>query len=422
MIIEEFLDSIISLLNWCAVYYVTQLLKCVQISFLVFLCVFLLRRILPENKVFVKGALWALFIPVLFAGRMKFYYENTIGILLFSWWTESCKVHVWVNWLYLCGVFCYAALLFHKKRKLKRYVLGMEKKYIEGVCIYMTDMPVTPSAIGLLRPKIVMPKIMLTSYTQTEIQTILLHEKTHIRLGHLLYYFLWDILRVLLWINPLFIIGTKLFREDMEEICDLVTIHNSKGEAYDYGKLLLKSMRILQEENEGFGMFAAFAGEEEYKHIRQRIMRIVKYRPYKRTAAAGIWTAAVLCTVIAAAWLKANSYDRCNENDVVITYGYNGEKVTFFDTGGTLSQMISYDSHYLYVDKNAFEQYLKERHLKEIHAQGDIFIVFGGFYKLPGIGGIAYSCCYEPDCGEDIAKIPYDSPMDSWQVKLLKML
>lgn len=64
------------------------------------------------------------------------------------------------------------------------------------------------------------PEVILKEYDQKEFQAILLHEKTHIRLGHLLCYFLWDILRVLLWLNPFLGIGTKYFREDMEEICD----------------------------------------------------------------------------------------------------------------------------------------------------------------------------------------------------------
>ncbi len=153
-------------------------------------------------------------------GKIKFFYENTIGIILFSWWTEICKAHIWINWLYLCGIFVYAARLFYKKRKLKKLVAGMERRILEDTSIYVTKMPVTPSTIGLFRPKIVMPETMLKEYDRKELQTILLHEKTHIQLGHLLFYFLWDILRALLWLNPLLAIGTKFFREDMEEVCD----------------------------------------------------------------------------------------------------------------------------------------------------------------------------------------------------------
>lgn len=94
MTVQEIWNSGISFLNLCAVYYVIQILKSVQISFVIFAFVFLLRKTLLKNKVFLKGALWSLFIPVLFVGKIKFFYENAIGAILFSWWTEICKIHI----------------------------------------------------------------------------------------------------------------------------------------------------------------------------------------------------------------------------------------------------------------------------------------------------------------------------------------
>lgn len=417
MTIQEFWNSGISFLNLCAVYYVIQFLKCVQISFMVFALVFFLRKTLLKNKVFLKGILWSLFIPVLFVGKIKFFYENTIGVILFSWWTEMCKVHIWINWLYLCGIFVYASRLIYKKRKLKKLVAGMEKRNVEGTCIYVTKMPVTPSTIGVFRPKIVMPEVILKEYDGKEFQTILLHEKTHIRLGHLLFYFLWDILRVLLWLNPFLTIGTKYFREDMEEICDWVTIQRSKEKAYTYGQLLLKSMRVLQAESEDFNMFATFAGDKEYQNIRQRVTKIARYKPYRRIVVISTLITAILCIVAAVIWIQDISYDRYSENGVMFAYGYDGKNVTFFDTNDILQQMISYDENYAYVDREAFENYLQEN-----NAAGDIFIVFGGFYKLPGVGGSGCSCYYEFGSKEQVVKIPYENPMSDWRVKLLKIL
>ncbi|WP_243119340.1 M56 family metallopeptidase [Roseburia sp. 1XD42-69] len=129
--------------------------------------------------------------------------------------------------MYVWGVSAYAALLFYRRRKLKKSLAGMEKRKVWDTVIYVTKMPVTPSTMGVFRHKIVIPEIILKEYSREELQTILLHEKTHIHLGHLLFYLLWDILRTLLWLNPFLTIGTKYFREDMEEICDFVTIQRS---------------------------------------------------------------------------------------------------------------------------------------------------------------------------------------------------
>lgn len=417
MTVQGFWNSVIGLLNLCVVYYVIQLTRCVSFSFAVFAFIFTLRKTALKNKVFLKGALWSLFIPVLFIGRMKFFYENRIGVKIFWWLTGICMNHIWICWLYLCVVLLYITCLHHRRKEFKKMVAGMEKRKVDGTVIYVTKTPVTPFTIGVFSPKIVMPEVILKEYSGREFQTILLHEKTHIRLGHLLFYFLWDILRALLWLNPFFAIGTKYFREDMEEICDFVTIKRSEGKAYEYGQLLLKSMRVLQTESEDFNMYATFAGDKEYQKIRRRVAKIARYKPYRRIVVISTLITAILCIVVSVIWIQDISYDRYNEAGVMFAYGFDGKNVTFFDTNEVLQQMISYDENYAYVDREAFENYLQGN-----NAAGDIFIVFGGFYKLPGIGGCGNSCHYEFGSKEQIVKIPYENPMSDWKVKLLKML
>ena len=74
----------------------------------------------------------------------------------------------------------------------------MDKTVVDGTVVRVARLPVTPFAAGILKPVIVMPKVILQTYSTAEIQTILLHEKMHIRLCHLLFYALWDIQRALL--------------------------------------------------------------------------------------------------------------------------------------------------------------------------------------------------------------------------------
>ena len=119
------------------------------------------------------------------------------------WWKMITINHVWICQLYLCVALVYALLLFRRRRKLQKLVTGMEKRTVGETSVYVTDTPVTPATIGVFRPRVVMPEAILKEYTDKEIQTILLHEKTHIQLGHLLFYLLWDVVRVLLWLNPL---------------------------------------------------------------------------------------------------------------------------------------------------------------------------------------------------------------------------
>lgn len=93
MTAQEFADSAAGFFHAGAVYYVIQLVRCVLISFAVFAGVMVLRKTILKHRVFLKGALWSLFIPVLFAGKMKFFDETRAGFTLFSPWTELCMKH-----------------------------------------------------------------------------------------------------------------------------------------------------------------------------------------------------------------------------------------------------------------------------------------------------------------------------------------
>ncbi|MCI9441767.1 MAG: M56 family metallopeptidase [Ruminococcus sp.] len=403
MTVQVFWDKGIQFLNLCTVYYAVQIIRCVLFSVIVFIVIFFLRKTVFENHVFIKGALWSMLIPVLFTGRMKFFYENRAGVKLFSWLTAICMNHLWVCRLYLCGVFLFAALLFHRRRKLKKMVTCMEKRKIDGTFIYVTDIPVTPSTVGVFRPKIVMPEAILKEYAQEEIRTILLHEKIHIRLGHLLFYFLWDILRALLWANPLLTTGMKFFREDMEEICDWVTIQSSRGKAFSYGQLLLKSMRVLQAESEDFNMYAAFAGDKEYENVRQRVTRIVRYRPYKRMASVGILGIAVLFVAGTILWTQKVSYGRYNPDECITVYDAETDKVLIQDSKA-LKEACYYDENDIYIESGALQELTRDSGI----SGENIYIYFGGFYKLPGIGGGgSYAYLETTDSGESIIKLKY---------------
>ena len=357
-----------------------------------------------EKQGISKGRIMELVYSCFVYRKMKFFYENRIGVKFFSWLTEMCMSHTWVCWLYLCGVFLYAALLFYRRRKKKKMVAGMEKRIVDGTVIYVTKTPVTPSTVGVFKPKIIMPEIILKRYGCKEFQTILLHEKTHIRLGHLWFYLLWDILRALLWLNPFLAISTKYFREDMEEICDLVTIKRSEGNAYAYGQLLLKSMRVLQAENKDFNMYAAFTGDKEYQSIRQRVTRIAAYKPYKGIAAVGTLIVAMLCVTVMVFWTHNVSYARYNPLDCIVVYDMvTGTELV--SDGEALREAVSYDESYIYIKAETFQELIGDSTM----SNENICFYCGGYYKLPRIGG-GGGCGYleMADLENGILKIEYE--------------
>ena len=406
-----------SLINFCAAYYTTQLVRCAAFSFVLIGLVMLLRKIHFSERTFLRGMSWALFLVIPFLGRLKMFYENA-AVLKATWRITAVTASwLWGDRIYMAGILLTAICIFGKRIRLQRTVSGMEKVMFENVRIYVTDMNITPFTVGLLKPKIVLPKVMADSYSKDELKSVIQHEQTHIRLGHLWFGFAWDMLRCLLWINPLLTVFQKHFRADMEDICDRVCIQSSRRTAHEYGMVLLKTLKLLSSESETAPPTVTYAGEREFEDMKRRMGEIAGFRPYRKKLCVGMVATAFLMIAAMLLAVHTHSYARCNESRDILVGNYDGEpQVISYDTE-ELSQMISYDDRYVYVKRQAFEDFLEEN-----NAEGEIWIVFGGFYKLPGLTGVAESCIYENNSEDEVVRIPYESITDDWYFGLLKML
>ncbi len=406
-----------SLINFCAAYYTTQLVRCAAFSFVLIGLVMLPRKIHFSERTFLRGMSWALFLVIPFLGRLKMFYENA-AVLKATWRITAVTASwLWGDRIYMAGILLTAICIFGKRIRLQRTVSGMEKVMFENVRIYVTDMNITPFTVGLLKPKIVLPKVMADSYSKDELKSVIQHEQTHIRLGHLWFGFAWDMLRCLLWINPLLTVFQKHFRADMEDICDRVCIQSSRRTAHEYGMVLLKTMKLLRSESETAPPSVTYVGEREFADMKRRMGEIAGFRPYRKKLCVGMAVTAFLMIAAMLLAVHTHSYARCNESRDILVGNYDGEpQVISYDTE-ELSQMISYDDRYVYVERQAFEDFLEEN-----NAEGEIWIVFGGFYKLPGLAGIAESCIYESSSKDRIIQIPYESIRNYWYYELLEIL
>lgn len=358
-----------------------------------------------------------MFLVIPFLGRLKMFYENA-AVLKATWRITAVTASwLWGDRIYIAGILVTAICIFGKRIRLQRTVSGMEKVMFENVRIYVTDMNITPFTVGLLKPKIVLPKVMADSYSKDELKSVIQHEQTHIRLGHLWFGFAWDMLRCLLWINPLLTVFQKHFRADMEDICDRVCIQSSRRTAHEYGMVLLKTLKLLRSESETAPPTVTYAGEREFEDMKRRMGEIAGFRPYRKKLCVGMVATAFLMIAAMLLAVHTHSYARCNESRDILVGNYDGEpQVISYDTE-ELSQMISYDDRYVYVERQAFEDFLEEN-----NAEGEIWIVFGGFYKLPGLAGIAESCIYESSSKDRIIQIPYESIRNYWYYELLEIL
>ncbi|MDE6432694.1 MAG: M48 family metalloprotease [Lachnospiraceae bacterium] len=404
-------------MDFSTVYFTTQLMRCAVFSFILIWLVLLLRKVFFLKRVFLRGLLWISFLFIPFLGKLKLFYENKVVVRLT--WKMTCVTmqNIWFDRIYIAGVFVTAICVFGKRLHLWKIVSGMKTSVFEGMQVCVTDMNVTPFTSGLLKPKIVLPQIMLDSYRKDELLAIIQHEKTHIRLGHLWYGFAWDLLICLLWINPFLSVFRKYLRSDMEDICDRVCIQNSGRSANEYGLILLKSLKVLRLGYEEISSTATYAGEKEFADMKRRMSEIADFRPYRKRLCRGMGIVTFMVMIAVFSFIHTNSYARYSESKDIMVGSYDGEaKIVSIDTE-ELSKMISYDDSYVYVDREAFEAFLYEN-----NAEGDIYIIFGGYSKLPGLGGAGEGCIYERGSKDSMVRIPYESIMDNWVHVVCKQL
>ena len=407
-----------SLLDFCAAYYTTQLVRCAAFSFLLLGLVMLLRKMLFSRRTFIRGLLWSSFLLIPFLGKLKLFYENKAVVGITGRITHGTMTCLWADRIYMAGILIAAVCIFGKRLRLRKSVAGMEKVSLDNMQVRITDMNVTPFTVGLFAPKIVIPKVMLESYSREELRSVIQHERTHIRLGHLWFGFAWDVLRCLLWVNPFLTVCQKQFRADMEDICDRVCIQGSGRTAHEYGMVLLKTLKLLRSKSEGTPPAVTYAGEKEFADMKRRMGEIAGFRPYRKRMCMGAAAIASLIIVIMLLAVHSHSYARYSNDENILVYEYaDGQSTVISNNDSSIQQMISYDDSCVYVDSEAFEDFLEEN-----NAEGEVWIVFGGFYKLPGLTGIAESCIYENNSEDEVVRIPYESITDDWYFGLLKML
>ncbi len=407
-----------SFLDFCAAYYTTQLVRCAVFSFVLIGLVMLLRKAFFSERTFLRGLLWQSFLLLPFLGKLKLFYENKAVVNMTWRLTEATMSWIWADRIYMAGIFIAGVCIFGKRLRLRKSVAGMERISLDNIMVSVTDMNVTPFTVGLFVPKIVIPKVMPERYSREELKAVIQHERTHIRLGHLWFGLAWDILRCFLWVNPFLTVFQKYFRADMEDICDRVCIQNSGKTAHEYGMVLLKTLKLLRSGSEGTPPAVTYAGEKEFADMKRRMGKIADFCPYRKKMC--MCMAVILVVAIGAALLIVHScsYGQCREDENILVYEYNGEEsiiISNHDTG--LNQMISYDDRYVYVHREAFEALLRKN-----NAKGQIFIVFGGLYKLPGFLCGGQSCLYETDSTDEVVRIPYIRQEDNWMMALFKIL
>ena len=103
-----------------------------------------------------------------------------------------------------------------------------------------------PAALGLLRPRIVLPADFELRYTPLQRRLMLAHEDEHLRRGDLWINAAALALRCLHWFNPLLPIAARAFRHDQELACDARVMATHSQSRRAYGEAMFQTQLVAR--------------------------------------------------------------------------------------------------------------------------------------------------------------------------------
>ncbi|MES2788334.1 MAG: M56 family metallopeptidase [Planctomycetota bacterium] len=140
------------------------------------------------------------------------------------------------------------------------------------VRVLISRSPVGPAVVGIFRPTIILPALIVESKTTAELEPLLAHELIHIRRGDLWVGPLQLLTQVVWWFHPLVRLSNRLLTQEAERCCDEEVIASLGCEPGRYARSLVDVLalkRTLQP-------VPAFPGVRPVDVTSQRLERIMR--------------------------------------------------------------------------------------------------------------------------------------------------
>jgi beta-lactamase regulating signal transducer with metallopeptidase domain len=147
-----------------------------------------------------------------------------------TWSWQALFVVVW-----LIGVACYAGWLIVAQWRFEKAV-AWRKRF--GISPAGTS----PAMLGILQPRLVLPRDFQQCYSRAERRLILQHERTHVERGDSITNLAMAVLTASQWWNPLVILASRALSRDQERACDASVIHRNPNQLRTYADALSKTV------------------------------------------------------------------------------------------------------------------------------------------------------------------------------------
>lgn len=147
-----------------------------------------------------------------------------------------------------------------------------------NIKVIVTDKSVTPSLIGIINPKILIPKMILNDIEENQLRYIILHELCHYKRKDIFILWLSIFASSINWFNPIINLGMKIMKEDCELACDEMVLGNIKdSEKLYYGKTIINIIEEISIKNKMIGTTSIITSK---KSIKERIKLIARNKKF----------------------------------------------------------------------------------------------------------------------------------------------
>ncbi|GGI45101.1 hypothetical protein GCM10008018_10410 [Paenibacillus marchantiophytorum] len=109
------------------------------------------------------------------------------------------------------------------------------------IVLLQSDEVATPTLFGLIKPKLIMPRSILNSLNDDQLQHVFLHELAHSKRNDIAINWLMHVLLIIHWFNPILWYANRRMQEDQEIASDALALNCLPPEqSQDYGYTLIK--------------------------------------------------------------------------------------------------------------------------------------------------------------------------------------
>lgn len=313
----------------------------------------------------------------------------------------------------------------------------ISKHRLEKVRVYVAKENISPYSGGVLRPYVVMPERSIAEVNDREYYIMLCHELMHIRKWHILWLTMYDLACIWWWLDPFIYLFREIYRDDMEMVCDENCISSMHLDAKEYARTIFNMLVSMQRQNhtiQGINFIS------DRNSQRRRVEAIAGYSRNKAGLSRALATVMIGVFVILSMAVCILSYPRYTDMTEIALYDISEvhRDVSDRDDKGLLNRKepemnvktLEYDTERIrravevqndsikIRDRELFNRILDEHGIDNDY----VYVSFGGYMKIPGIGGGGNTGMVNTKDYDDIFYLADDSVSNDIMEFLLKII